>query len=189
MHRGRIKRDRQRNGTLLMRRLALLAVFAATLAHAQTSPNLFQGQVPTPTQWNSYFSNKVDYSTTPVGSVSAADHIPDQPNGTGATQYASVGSIAAFIESDIGNLGAVFGPTAVGSPSANPPVQIGGTADASGTGTVYPWIVNSSGRGSVLEANSATISTTLSSILTATNAPIPPCAASPCVTTIGQSNA
>lgn len=35
-----------------------------------------------------------------------------------------------------GGAGAVYGPTADGSPAANPPVLIGGTSDGTGTGTV-----------------------------------------------------
>jgi hypothetical protein len=36
------------------------------LALAQSSPNLQYGQVPSPAQWNSYFSGKMDYSGTPA---------------------------------------------------------------------------------------------------------------------------
>ena len=49
-----------------MRRIAslvllLAALLAPSLAHAQSSPGLIYGQVPTAAQWNSYFSSKQDY--------------------------------------------------------------------------------------------------------------------------------
>lgn len=44
-----------------------------------------------------------------------------------------------------GGGGAVFGPTAVGSAAANPPVLIGGTANATGTGTVQVAKVSAAG--------------------------------------------
>lgn len=44
-----------------------------------------------------------------------------------------------------GGGGAVFGPTAVGSASANPPVQIGGTADGTATGNVGTAKITSDG--------------------------------------------
>lgn len=37
--------------------------------------------------------------------------------------------------------GAVFGPTAVGSAAANPPVQVGGTVDGTATGNIQAWKV------------------------------------------------
>ena len=44
---------------------ALAAIFGfATAACAQSSPGLYQGQVPTATQWNSYFAGKQDYNAT-----------------------------------------------------------------------------------------------------------------------------
>ena len=50
------------------RHLALcIAVLAGVShAHAQTSPNLVYGQVPTAAQWNSYFAGKQDYNTRTV---------------------------------------------------------------------------------------------------------------------------
>lgn len=46
----------------MIRRLALAAALAAlpSIALAQTSPALYQGFVPTPAQWNSYFAAKQD---------------------------------------------------------------------------------------------------------------------------------
>lgn len=41
-----------------------------------------------------------------------------------------------FVTATGGSGGAVFGPTAVGSPAANPPVLFGGTADGTATGNV-----------------------------------------------------
>lgn len=43
--------------------------------------------------------------------------------------------------------GAVFGPTADGSPAANPPVIVGGTIDGTATGNVGNWKVNAAGTG------------------------------------------
>lgn len=148
--------------------LAFLAFTLATSVQAQSVAGYGAGQVLTAAALNSSFASKVDYSGTPVVSLTTADHVPVQPGGTGPTLYASLGSIAAFVEATLFPGGGipVFGPTAVGSASANPPVQIGGQSNTSGTGTIYPWVVNSSGQGSVLEANSA-------SILAATNAAIP----------------
>lgn len=40
-----------------------------------------------------------------------------------------------------GSSGAVFGPTAVGAPAANPPVLVGGTVDGTATGTMSAWKV------------------------------------------------
>jgi hypothetical protein len=45
--------------------------------------------------------------------------------------------------------GAVFGPTAVGSPTANPPVPVGGSADGTATGNVNIWKVGTGGIGFV----------------------------------------
>ena len=38
----------------------LLALTTSAFAQTNTSPNFTQGQLPTPAQWNTYFSNKVD---------------------------------------------------------------------------------------------------------------------------------
>lgn len=40
--------------------ILIIAVVAATLAMAQSTPNLITGQVPTAAQWNSYFAAKQD---------------------------------------------------------------------------------------------------------------------------------
>lgn len=40
--------------------LAVVCIIAATMALAQSSPNLITGQVPTASQWNSYFAAKQD---------------------------------------------------------------------------------------------------------------------------------
>jgi len=61
----------------MKRILTIFALLAAPLiATAQTSPGLVFGQVPSPSQWNSYFSSKMDYS---------AGGIPIISGGTGAT--------------------------------------------------------------------------------------------------------
>lgn len=41
---------------------AIFVIASASLASAQSSPNLITGQVPTAAQWNSYFSSKQDYA-------------------------------------------------------------------------------------------------------------------------------
>lgn len=51
-----------------------------------------------------------------------------------------------------GGGGAVFGPTAVGSAAANPPVLVAGTANAAATGTVQVAKVDSSGEVSITAA-------------------------------------
>lgn len=49
-----------------LRRSVLAAVslvaLSASIAHAQTSPHLVKGQVPSASDWNGYFAGKVDYS-------------------------------------------------------------------------------------------------------------------------------
>lgn len=46
---------------------ALLALLAASPAFAQSSPNIFQGQIPSPGQWNAWFQGKNDtLGYTPV---------------------------------------------------------------------------------------------------------------------------
>jgi hypothetical protein len=57
---------------MMMRKIAtaafaglLLCALTATNASAQTSPNLIFGQVPTPAQWNSFFSGKQDFLGAP----------------------------------------------------------------------------------------------------------------------------
>lgn len=62
-----------------------------------------------------------------------------------------------------GGAGAVYGPTAGGSPAANPPVQIGGTADGTNTGTVEALKVDSSHQAATHDAD----------VLAAVTGPIP----------------
>jgi hypothetical protein len=45
---------------------ALFFLIASFSVCAQTSPGLYNGQVPTATQWNGYFSGKMDYQSCPV---------------------------------------------------------------------------------------------------------------------------
>lgn len=47
----------------------LLALVATGYAFAQSNPGFVLGQVPTAAQWNSYFSNKLDYATPATGFV------------------------------------------------------------------------------------------------------------------------
>lgn len=65
--------------------------------------------------------------------------------------------------------GAVYGPTAVGSAAANPPVLLGGTANATATGAVQVLKVDSSGNGYVSDT---TTHTDLSTINTTLNSPM-----------------
>ena len=51
--------------------------------------------------------------------------------------------------------GAVYGPTAVGAAAANPPILVGGTADATATGVVQVQKVDSSGNAFVAVTSSA----------------------------------
>lgn len=54
-----------------MIRIRVVALLLALIgvAHAQSSPGLYQGQVPTPAQWNSYFSAKQDVLTIPSSAL------------------------------------------------------------------------------------------------------------------------
>jgi hypothetical protein len=55
---------------------------------------------------------------------------------------------------------AVFGPTAAGSPAANPPVIIGGTSDGTATGSVTNWkIVSGIGYLNLAQVNAVTVLT------------------------------
>lgn len=59
-----------------------------------------------------------------------------------------------------GSSGAVFGPTAVGSAAANPPVLSGGTADGTATGNVGVWkIVSGVGSENLAQVNAVTVLT------------------------------
>lgn len=95
--------------------LALLVLAAA--AHAQTTPGLVTGQVPTATQWNSYFGGKVDYN--PAG-------IPVTSGGTGANNATAA----------LTNLGGfpVAGGTLLGELTLNPSGS-GGAGLNCGAGT------------------------------------------------------
>lgn len=73
---------------------AVMLVLDPVVAMAQSSPNFVNGQVPTATQWNSYFAAKQDYFGTPAAiatSGSATDLIsgtvpvPRLPLGTAAS--------------------------------------------------------------------------------------------------------
>jgi len=76
-----------------LRALFAFALLAAGVAHAQSSPNLVYGQVPSAAQWNSYFQAKQDYLSVPSNSLlgnSAAGAVSGQnylsmPNCNGAT--------------------------------------------------------------------------------------------------------
>ncbi|MCU1526655.1 MAG: hypothetical protein JWP75_418 [Frondihabitans sp.] len=57
--------------------------------------------------------------------------------------------------STTGGGGAVFGPTAVGTAAANPPVLIGGTIDGTATGAMVAALIDSSHNLHTQEANSA----------------------------------
>ena len=69
-----------------------------------------------------------------------------------------------------GSGGAVYGPTANGSAAANPPVLMGGTQTASGTGIVSNWVVNSSGAGLVSVSGSVAVVQPTASALNETEA-------------------
>lgn len=61
-------------------KVLLISFAVASLALAQSSPNLQPGQIPTAAQWNSYFAAKTDY--VPGG-------LPVARGGTGATDAAT----------------------------------------------------------------------------------------------------
>lgn len=80
--------------------------------------------------------------------------------GTCGTMNYPVGQARATTQDQTGTLctkgggggsgGAVFGPTADGSPAANPPVLIAGTIDGTGTGNVGVAKIDAAGNGYVL---------------------------------------
>lgn len=53
----------------LSRLLLAVTVLTPVLAHAQSSPGLFTGQIPSATDWNGYFSNKVDVTNGVVNGL------------------------------------------------------------------------------------------------------------------------
>ena len=65
-----------------MNMLGLVALVAAGPAFAQTSPGLSTGQVPTATQWNSYFAAKQDYfGSLGTGTATALAKAPGDVTG------------------------------------------------------------------------------------------------------------
>lgn len=82
-----------------------------------------------------------------------------------------------------GSSGAVFGPTAVGTAAANPPVLIGGTADGTATGAVA---VSTIKTGNTAAATDKAVVVTDPTLQAIASASIPACAASPCATVIGD---
>lgn len=102
-----------------MKRLFLaLALFLAPLAaHAQSSPGLSYGQVPTAGQWNSYFAAKQDYNANLLTGSGASGHVakwsgvagllqdggalPLAANPTGVAGLAAVNGVAStYLRSD-----------------------------------------------------------------------------------------
>lgn len=83
-----------------MKKLAigLLAIAAiATNAFAQSSPDLYNGQVPTAAQWNSYFSAKQDYlGTTGTGPLARATE-------PALTATATGGSVSRSLQAHFGD--------------------------------------------------------------------------------------
>lgn len=65
---------------------ALLTFLSIATANAQTSPNLRQGQVLTPAQWNALFAGKQDYTGGPTAPTSA-DILATTTNNSAATGY------------------------------------------------------------------------------------------------------
>lgn len=94
-------------------------------------------------------------AVTQTGTVATGPNgiiAPPQPTTTfvqscnsGAGGIVGQGSCSLPTGGGSGGGGAVFGPTADGSPAANPPVLVGGSADGSGTGTVGVMRVDGAG--------------------------------------------
>lgn len=57
----------------MLKRLFFIICLIPGLCFAQSSPGFIKGQVPSPGQWNSYFSSKKDYvSNNPIGQFISA---------------------------------------------------------------------------------------------------------------------
>ena len=122
----------------LMKKLILC--FAALLtiesAFAQSSPGLSYGQVPTPGQWNSYFSGKLDYPTP----LSSGNVLTSNGSGWYSSAPATNGTVTS-----VGVSGGTTGLTTSGGPvtssgtvtiSGTLGVANGGTGNTTGTATV-----------------------------------------------------
>ena len=90
---------------------------------------------------SSNFSSAFPSVGTAVGFSNGTNMVPGLVDGSG---YLEVN-----VKAGGAGGGAVYGPTAVGSATANPPVSVGGSVDGTSTGNVGIWKVNSSGLGFV----------------------------------------
>jgi hypothetical protein len=127
-----------------MKKIALFAAawLAASMAHAQSNPGLINGQVPQGSDWNSYFSDKVDVTngtltnptlTTPnLGTPSFAI----LTNATGLPISTGVSGLGTGVASLLsGASSGTGGPVGTTSPSISSPTltgTVGGAADVSG---------------------------------------------------------
>lgn len=78
--------------------LMLILVFSCSDAHAQSTPGLVNGQIPTAAQWNSFFAAKQDYSTgqiTANGTVSTAGDLVVWGSFPNVTDGGAVPSVVA----------------------------------------------------------------------------------------------
>lgn len=66
--------------------LALALLLAPFAAHAQSSPGLSYGQVPTAGQWNSYFAAKQDYNANTLTGSGTSGHVAVWSGVTGRLQ-------------------------------------------------------------------------------------------------------
>ena len=119
------------------KRLALLVALLAWVgyAHAQTSPNLKYGDVPSAADWNAFFAGKQDYSALNVlgpGS-SAAGHCVKWADATG-TRLVDAGPCATGNTIDVFNV-ADFGAVCDGSTNDN--TAINATLTAAYNSTAY----------------------------------------------------
>lgn len=100
--------------------LALCVGGLVQVAYSQSSPHLYNGQVPSAVQWNAYFSAKADWPI-PLPTPTSGGGVPPSPGGT-----------TLFLRAD-NTWAAPPGASVVG---ANPTATIGAVA-VNGTATTY----------------------------------------------------
>jgi hypothetical protein len=146
--------------------LLLLFIFSTTaLAASNSNPGLYYGQVPTPTQWNSYFSAKLDYSAGSINTIPYWDGSGNLLNAAISGDCTSVANV--FTCSSFGHNVTVtgsFGATTINNASSHLMVSTTAPIIASGFGT-SPSIVASNGT-AAFTVNVGTGGTATSGVIT-----------------------